>query len=396
MSCSNSQVVSQRVCPERPSKDAKARAAQRLHQYLLVRHWTGDALTGPDIGIRLNYRIGRFIKGYIPQINWNDHYCYVQGQGYWILANWELFRSTGEHRFHRIAVRCSEYLLSQQREDGAWVYPNPEWHGRIATAEGTWGSLGLLESYRSTGNVKYLRSALAWHDFLIHKIGFQQTGAALAVNYFYGRTGARVPNNTAILLRFLAELRAITGRDSYLAHCSGLLKFLREAQCSTGEFPYTLEGQSSGQRRQHFQCYQYNAFQCLDLMRYYELSGDPAVLRLIDRLLRFLRYGLAEDGHALFDCHNRHRQVTYHTAVLAHAFARARHLGIDGYDFFADRAYLYLLAFQQSDGGFPFSRGDYFLLSDRRSYPRNLAMILFHLLPASSAPLILSSTTDHR
>jgi uncharacterized protein YyaL (SSP411 family) len=364
------------------------KAAMRLHQYLVSRHWNGNALIGPDVGIRLNYRFGRFIKGYIPRINWNDDYFYVQGQGYWILANWQLFLNTREERFHRMAVCCSDYLLTQQRKDGAWIYPNPEWHGRIATAEGTWGSLGLLESYRRTGDAKFLASAIAWHEFMVQKIGFQQAGTELAVNYFCGRTGARVPNNSAFVLRFLAELWAITRQASYLTHCRGLLKFLQSAQCGTGEFPYAIEGKSSGKRRQHFQCYQYNAFQCLDLMRYYELTEDPAALPLIERTLSFLRHGLAEDGHAFFDCGNGNREVTYHTGVLAQAFARARQVGIEGYDSFADRAYTYLLTSQRPDGGFVFSRGDYSLFSDRRSYPRNLAMILYHLLPAAaSSPL---------
>lgn len=354
----------------------------RLHQYLTARHWNGDALVGPDVGIRLNYRVGRFIKGYLRQIKWNDDYCYVQGQGYWILANWQLFLHTGEEQFRRLAQHCSDFLLRLQRDDGAWIYPNPEWHDRIATAEGTWGSLGLLESYRQTGDMRFLSSAVAWYEFLVGKIGFQSDAATLAVNYFYGRTGARVPNNSAIALRFFAELWAITGSDLYLKRCGGLLKFMQGAQSSTGEFPYTLEGKSGGQRRQHFQCYQYNAFQCLDLMRYYELTEHPDALPLIEKVLSFLRSGLAGNGHAFFDCHNRYRTVTYHAAALARAFGRAQEIGIEGYDLLVDRAYTYLLTAQRPDGSFAFSQGDYFFLSDQRSYPRNLAMILYHLLPA--------------
>jgi hypothetical protein len=41
-----------------------------------------------------------------------------------------------------------------------------------------------------------------------------------------------------------------------------------------------------------------------------------------------------------------------------------------------------LVARQREDGSFPHSRADYRILSDRRSYPRNLAMILVHLLAA--------------
>jgi hypothetical protein len=39
---------------------------------------------------------------------------------------------------------------------------------------------------------------------------------------------------------------------------------------------------------------------------------------------------------------------------------------------------------QRSDGGFPFSARDYGFLSDHRSYPRNQAMILLHLLSAGA------------
>lgn len=363
--------------------EPKRLAALRLHEDLAARHWDGRRLIGPDVGIRFNSRIGRFIKGYLRHVRWNDNYCYIQAQGYWVLGNWQLFSIFGEERYRDIAVRCSGYMLGQQREDGAWDYPNPEWRGRIATAEGTWGSLGLLESYRQTGDTKFLDCVQKWHRFLVQKIGFQQVGSELSVNYFYGQTGLRVPNNSAIVLRFFAELAEATGEESYRRHCDGLLQFLQATQSTTGEFPYTVKGESGGKGWPHFQCYQYNAFICLDLMRYHDLTGDSRVLPLIRRLLGFLRQALAEDGHSFFDCGNGHQEVTYHTAVLAQAFACARQFGIDGYEPLASRAYTYLLGLQLPDGGFGFSRGDYFVLSDRRSYPRNLAMILFHLLPVA-------------
>src|SRR5215210_4974898 len=112
-------------------------AALRLHRFLLAAHWDGRALRGPDPGIRLNYRIGRFVKSYLP-LAWRDSYYYAQAQGYWALGNWTLWSRTGESRYRNVAIACSDELLAHQRGDGAWVYPNPEWAGRIATAEGTW------------------------------------------------------------------------------------------------------------------------------------------------------------------------------------------------------------------------------------------------------------------
>ncbi len=355
-------------------------AAIRLHRFLVDSSWDGQALVGPDVGIRFNYRIGRFVKGYLPMLPWKDSYYYVQAQGYWILANWRLFDFTGDDAYRTVALRCGETMLRRQRPDGAWDYPNREWRGRVATAEGTWGSLGLLESYRRTGNPGFLAGASRWHRFMVETIGFQQAGEELAVNYFAHRQGARVPNNSAFVLPFLAEMAMATGDDQFLRPCQGLLAFLRAAQKPTGEFPYAVEGVRDGGGRPHFQCYQYNAFQCLDLMRYQEITGDRSPAAMIAGVLGFLRSGLAEDGRAFYDCGNRHASVTYHTAVLAAAFARAGQMGMEGYEALARRAYSHLLSRQRSDGSFPHSRGDYYLLGDRRSYPRNLAMIAYHLL----------------
>ncbi len=356
-------------------------AAVKLHRYLVDRHWREKALIGPDPGIRFNYRVGRFLKSYLSGLDWKDDYYYLQAQGYWVLGNWRLFSLTGEESYRSIALSCSEEMLSQQQGNGAWPYPNPEWRGRVATAEGTWGSIGLLESYRQTGGRTFLDAALRWHRFVVETIGFQRRGNELAVNYFAGRQGSRVPNNSAFLLRFLAERADVTGDDSYLEPCVGLLAFLRAVQQPTGELPYAVDGEDGSEGRPHFQCYQYNSFQCLDLMRYAEITGDSSALPMIARLLEFLRTGLAEDGHALYDCNNRRRAVVYHTAVLGAAFARALDFDIGGYDALATRAYSYVLALQRPDGGVSrYSRGDYRFLTDRRPYPRYLAMILYHLL----------------
>jgi hypothetical protein len=355
--------------------------ALKLHQYLVARHWNGRALMGPDPGVRLNYRIGRFIKSYLPSRSWNDNLYYLQAQGYWVLANWNLVDRMNDKAYRDIAMCCSEHMLTQQRDDGAWDYPNPEWRGRVATVEGIWGSLGLLETYRQTADPMFLAGALRWHKFLVETIGFQRIGDELAVNYFAGPDdGSRVPNNSTDMLRFLAELADVTGDQDYLQPCGGLLTFIRHAQRTTGELPYSVGGVAGGKPRLHFQCYQYNAFQCLALMRYHELTGDVRPLPIIAGVLQFLRTGLFEDGHAFYQCGNRYRAVTYHAAALGAAFAKANQLGIDGYGDLSERAFSYVLGMQQPDGGWVHSRRDYHLLSDRRSYPRYLAMILDQVL----------------
>ncbi|MCL4488734.1 MAG: terpene cyclase/mutase family protein [Chloroflexi bacterium] len=337
-------------------------------------------MVGPDSGIRFNLRIGRFIKSYLTKRKWRDNYYYLQGQGYWIIANWALFKRTNDVAFRDIALQCSEEVLRRQRDDGAWIYPNPEWKGRIATVEGTWGSLGLLETFRQTGGLGFLQGALRWHAFLVGTIGFQRVGDELAVNYFAHRATGRVPNNTSLALQFLAELAGATRNVGYRSVCPAMVNFLRSAQRSSGEFPYTVRGPERNTSRLHYQCYQYNAFQCLDLVNYYQMTADSSVLPIIRRVLEFLRRGLAEDGHARFDCRVAHPAVTYHAGALGAAFARAGELGLDGYDRLADRAFSFVLSCQRPDGSFPHSQRDYGLLSDQRPYPRHLAMILYHLL----------------
>src|SRR5581483_7363263 len=136
---------------------------------------------------------------------------------------------------------------------------------------------------------------------------------------------------------FFAELAGITGDQHFLDACPGLLAFLARAQKRSGEFPYTVDPGGRRDPRLHFQCYQYNAFQALGLMRYPELTDDPAPLPIIRAVLRFLRTGLATDGHVFYQCGNAHRAVTYHAAAVGAAFARASQLSIDDGDQLADR-----------------------------------------------------------
>jgi hypothetical protein len=365
-------------------KDACFDAALKLHDFLMKEYWNGHGLLGPDPGVRFNWRIGRFITNYFPILNLHDSLYYLQAQGYFVLANWRLFQLTGSARYCDVALRCSDLMLERQRKDGAWDYPNPEWKGRAATAEGTWAALGLLESYRETGETRYLAGILRWHEFLIESVGFEQIGEELSVNYFANRRRARIPNNSAFMLRFLAELVDVTGDNKYLEPCRGMIVFMRNAQKPNGEFPYMVKAADPGGRCwEHFQCYQYNAFQCLDLMRYYQLRDDPTLRPILDRSLSFLSGGLAKDGHPLYDCINSYRQITYHAAVLGAAFYTASELGLADDKATGDRAFEYVLSRQQENGAFPFSSGDYRVLQDSRSYPRPLSFILYHCLTAT-------------
>jgi hypothetical protein len=362
-----------------PGADDAREAAERLHAFLVRRYWDGSALVGPDMGIRLNYRVGRFVKSALRSLPWKDDLYYNQGQAYWALGNWRLAEQTDEPAFSELALASAERLLSRQRPDGSWEYPNPEWRGRVATTEGTWGAITLLEAARHGGDERFLDGAAAWWRFLEEEMGYQQVLGGDAINYFADRRGAVVPNCSSLVLHFLGELAA-AGKPEAAERCGAILTFLANAQLESGELPYTVSSPLREARMPHFQCYQYNAFQCLDLVRYYGVTGDEAALPVIRGLVRFVREGLAPDGHSRYQCERSYGHVVYHTAAMAATFAAAGLVGLEGYEEDAWRACRRLLAEQRADGSFPHSHGDYRILSDRRSYPRAHAMIHDHLL----------------
>jgi hypothetical protein len=362
-------------------------AALALHGYLERTHVRDGALIGPDPGVRLNYRVGRFLKNYVRFVPWRDDSYYLQAQGYWILANWRLFDLTGEPRHRDAAVAASRQVVSRQAADGSWSYPSREWGGRVATAEGSWACIGLLETARRTGDGQVLDSVRRWRGFLDSEVGYVELDDATAVHYFARRPGLLVPNNSALAARLLAESWALDSSDDELRErVLRLVRFVGQSQLPSGELPYTLPflpSQDGG--RLHFQCYQYNAFQLLDLLRCYELIGAPDLLPTLQRLASFVQAGVDSDGRVFFNCTRGPRRVVYHTGVVAAALDHAfRHGLIDGRAT-ADLAYRALLAIQRPDGSLPYSRGDYAVLRDGRSYPRSLAFVLLHLLIGSGA-----------
>ena len=86
-------------------------------------------------------------------------------------------------------------------------------------------------------------------------------------------------------------------------------------------------------------------------------------------------------GSVRFSCRRNQPEVLYYAAAVAAALSESAFHKVAPYADFASRAYEWVLEQQRKDGGFQFfSRGNYGILSDRRSYPRNLAMVLYHLL----------------
>jgi len=307
----------------------------------------------------------------------------MQPQGYWNLNNWLLYDLQDVGTYRDLATRTSESVLAMQRKDGYWEYPNREWRGRIATVEGCFGALGLLESYARTGEERFLAGAVRWYRFMTTAIGFRrQPGATgLAIHYFaHGSgVGGGVPNNSTLALWMLARLSEFAESPSLPAEAGSMLAWLESVQRTDGELPYSVESKDRP-GKPHFLCFQYNAFEFMDLVQFYRITGDPRARSIMERLAQYLTSGL-EGGIARYECSQQYPEVMYYTSAVAQALSQATDLGIVDERAAVDVAYRRMLRLQQPDGSLPFhSRRNYRFLTDRRSYPRYLSMILHHLL----------------
>jgi hypothetical protein len=127
-------------------------------------------------------------------------------------------------------------------------------------------------------------------------------------------------------------------------------------------------------------CFQYNAYQLLDLIHVYQLRPSDQLLAIVRKLADFVAGGVADDGSCRYNCFVKRPEVLYWGAAIGHALQMAHDLGLGDFSAPSEQAYRHLLTRQRADGGFDFSHKNYRWLSDRRSYPRYLAMILAHLL----------------
>jgi hypothetical protein len=367
-----------------PTRDQLLEASKRLHNYLIRRHYARGLLHGPDPGVRFNLRLWRFLKAGLGSVPWGDDYVFTQTQGYWVLSNWMLSDATGEQRYRNIALESTQATLALETSEGYWKYPLPERRHLIATLEGIWGASALLASFSRELRPELLDGAVRSYDFIINRIGFQKHSTGEAVNYFDKPRG-KVPNNSVIAAWFFLRVWKATREARFLEHVRPLLDFVGSAQLPSGEIPYIVDSPLEKQR-DHYLCFQYNAYQFLHLAWCEQMFPGAGAKPIFSRLARFLCMGVQPSGACANNCAAAQSgggpEVDYYTAALGAALYEAGKLGLECEPGLADRALTRVLAKQKRDGGFGFSSGDYRFLRDRRSYPRQQAMTLFHLLYA--------------
>ena len=350
-------------------------AILRLQDYIIEKHWNGQAIEGPMPIGKLNWRITRYIKAYLKWIPWSDNYEYKQGQGYWIQSNLILGQLLSDRHYLDYGRICADYIIQKQLANGAWRYPPlRERRDHISSIEGAWASLGLIKAYQHFGKQEYLDAVLRWYKFQINEIGFREYKDSLAINFLQERTTAKIPNATTLLLWLVAEIYKTTGDEKYLSCVDQMIRFLEYSQMENGEFQYIFS------LRPHFQCFQYNSFQFMDLAHHYEINPDKRIWHILKKSAEYLATGVSSHGACCYDCFKEFPEVNYWTAALAAALKKAQELGLGDYRTESNHAYQRLLTQQRTDGSFGFSRKNYVFLSDQRSYPQQLAMILRCLL----------------
>lgn len=361
------------------------KAALRLYNHLASNHIRDDgAIVGPDPGVSLNLRATRFIKYYLRALPWRDRLYYLQAQAYWVWNNIELSKLIGDEDCVETALRCAEVVASRQTGEGWWHYPQAEWKNRVATVEGCFASISLLMAFEQSKDQRLLDAAVRWYDFMTDKIGFQNYDSdSKAINYFSNVGRGLVPNNSTLAVWMSSLLARAGGQEKYLEHCPAMMRFLARCQTSEGELPYVLESEY-GPGKLHYLCFQYNAFQFIDIYEYYLISKDNQALQVMQGLAEFLSKGLTEQGDARHDCETDRPTMHYFTAAVSAALKCAGDVGLGDYAKVAARGYRRLLDVQKPNGSFDYSIGDYGFLSDGRSYPRNQGMILRHLLIGAS------------
>lgn len=368
-----------------PERRQLLNSAQKLYRFLEERHLRNGVLRGPDPGVRFNLRAWRFLKSAFPPLAQKDDYVFMQTQGYWALSNWMLHDLTAEPRCREAALACAETVLRMESAAGAWQYPLPERRHLIATLESMWGAAALLAAYERDPRPEYLDGAVRAHDLITYNIGFQAHDGAEAINYFDQPRG-KVPNNSVTAVWFFLRMWKATGDRRFLAHVPALVRFVEAVQLATGEIPYIVEGPNE-KARTHYLCFQYNAFQFLYMTWAEQILPGTWNQNVLAKLARFLQGGVRENGACLSDCAAKQAgsggpEVDYYTAALGAALHEARRSGICDSSNLGERCFARVLARQKPSGGFSFSTGDYGVLTDSQSYPRQQAMTLFHLLYA--------------
>ncbi len=367
-------------------------SAKKLHNFIYLNFWDGLKIIGPDPGLKFDLRLFRFVKSYFPFLSQNSRYFFLQAQGYWIRANWDLFKLTSESLYKDIAIACSNTVIEYQRPDGSWEYPLKEWKDYVSTVEGCWAALGLLRSYRESGDKKYLDAAIHWYSFVFEQIGFEPYLDSLAVNYFaFSPEKRKVPNNATLALWLFSELYDITGDKKFNTYIDKLVRFLEITQKTDGELVYEVG-------KEHYLCYQYNSFEFVDLLNAYNLNKNVTLRQILVRLAEFISSGVTKKGSVKYSCNQELPEFILFSSAAGSALFSASKQGLGDYCKESCLVYGYILKNQRTDGSFYFSRRDmmYYktpvswgFLTDKTRYPRQLCYLLQHIL----TPLGYNSST---
>src|SRR5881227_963885 len=108
---------------------------RRLRSHLRSRCEAG-ALVGPDVGLRWDFRLLRFVRSYSGGLPPMGRHLFLQTQGYWVRCNARLADATGDPDCEALALSACRRVLALQNPDGSWDYPLASRRHLKATVEG--------------------------------------------------------------------------------------------------------------------------------------------------------------------------------------------------------------------------------------------------------------------
>jgi uncharacterized protein YyaL (SSP411 family) len=161
---------------------------------------------------------------------WNGLAIAAFAQGYAVL---------GEDRYRAAAEKAAKFILKNHLAEGGWLLRASN-HGVGTASEGILDDYaflagGLLELYRATGNVRWLRRALGLLDYVRINFTHPQGGFYLTSHGLPAPVGRQVdvfddacPSGNSAMLQALITANALTSKQAYREEAEKMLRAYAE------------------------------------------------------------------------------------------------------------------------------------------------------------------------
>ena len=285
--------------------------------------------------------------------------------------NIEMYKKTKDKEYLNQAIDGSNWLIQNQNKAGFWVFTTFERkRRRVQTVDSTMGALALISLYKVTGNSKLLLISKRWLEYIINNGLIKKKDHTYCMYYLDGdMEDLEVTNVACCIVHLMSEFYKVSNEGKYKKIADNLIPFIKSMQLSSGEFRYSS-------KRDHYQGPQYNAFQLIFLLSYYEITKDKDLKNILEATKNYLESSVNKDGSVQFGpvkyaFNTSNRKLYYHSAAVAAALSEYKYqIGNVNERKILDSISFALLG-QRIDGSFSFGQNALFgLIDDIVPYPR--------------------------